>query len=84
MNVLVYISRGVSDVDKQYLTALFGLLDTDLNITVTQEVPSWQHDFSLFHIIGCWDAKHYTCIVWQYGHIRQWSYHPLATSIRGV
>lgn len=57
MNVLVYISRGVSDVDKQYLTALFGLLDTDLNITVTQEMPSWQHNFSLFHIIGCWDAK---------------------------
>jgi hypothetical protein len=57
MNVLVYISKNVSDADKQYLTTLFGLMQNQLNITIASEAPSWKDSFSLIHLVGCWDAK---------------------------
>ncbi len=57
MKVLVYISKGVSDADRQYLTDLFSLINTNLTIVVTNDIPILRHDFSLFHLIGCWDAK---------------------------
>ena len=88
MNVLVYISKGVSDVDRQYLTTLFALLETNPDIEITYDAPLWRHDFSLFHIFGCWDAKalrlynmafrtHTPVVLSPFGELNPWRIHSL-------
>jgi len=88
MNVLVYISKGVSDVDRQYLTTLFALLDTNPDIEITYDAPLWRHNFSLFHIFGCWDAKalrlynialrtHTPVVLSPFGELNPWRIHNL-------